>query len=96
VPFTTSFLGPGGHGGFGFGGEGLGGDGDGLGGEGLGGDGFGGLGGMGGDGLGGMGGAGPWWKHFSQHIFMHSIFSLLSVSGHTKSSARTQSEKKEN
>jgi hypothetical protein len=61
-------------GGYGFGGDGMGGDG-------LGGD------GMGGVGLGVMGGAGPLWKHFSQRIFMHSIFSLLSISGYTKGGA---------
>jgi hypothetical protein len=57
-----------------------------LGGYGFGGDGMGGD-GMGGVGLGGMGGAGPLWKHFSQRIFMHSIFSLLSISGYTKGGA---------
>ena len=74
-------FGAGGQGfGGGFGAGGFGGPGDG--GLGFGGPGDGGLGagGIGAGGLGpGPGAGGPWWKHLSQQLFRHVIFSLLTA-----------------
>ena len=76
------FGGPG-DGGLGFGGPGDGGFGPGPGDGGLGagpGDGGLGAGGIGAGGLGpGPGAGGPWWKHLSQQLFRHVIFSLLTA-----------------
>ena len=54
----------------------------GVGGFGAGGLGVGGFGGPGDGGLGfgaGPGAGGPWWKHFSQQLFRHAVFSLLTA-----------------